>query len=246
MMAGPDPGRLFVVGLGPGDPDLMTLKAARIIAAAPLIAFFAKAGRRGHARGMVEGRLHPAAEELRFDYPFTTEVAVENPRYLAEMGAFYEACAETLAGRLAGGSDVALLCEGDPFFYGSAMYLYDRLTGAFPCEVVPGVSGMAGCWSRAGTPMTHGDDVLCVLPGTLDEASLVSRLRACDAAVIMKVGRNMPKIRRALAQASLTERAICVERGTMGDERITPLAAMPDGPAPYFSLVLVPGRRHAR
>ena len=239
-------GRLFIVGLGPGAPELMTLKAARLIAETPLVAFFAKAGRRGHARTVVEGRLHPAVEEIRFDYPFTTEIAVEHPRYLAEMGAFYEACAATLALRLERGRDVALLCEGDPFFYGSAMYLYDRLRERFPCEVVPGVTGMAGCWSRAGTPMTHGDDVLSVLPGTLDEASLVARLGACDAAVIMKVGRNMPKIRRALSEAGLADRAVCVERGTMGDERITPLAAMPDGPAPYFSLVLVPGRRHAR
>jgi precorrin-2/cobalt-factor-2 C20-methyltransferase len=242
----PAPGRLFVVGLGPGDPELMTLKAARIVAAAKLVAFFAKAGRRGHARSMVEGRLHPGAEEMRFDYPFTTEVAVESPRYLAEMGLFYEACAARLAARLEAGQDAALLCEGDPFFYGSAMYLYDRLRDGFACEVVPGVSGMSGCWSRAGLPMTHGDDVLSVLPGTLDEASLCARLAGCDAAVIMKVGRNMPKIRRALRQAGLTDRAICVERGTMGDERITPLAAMPDGPAPYFSLVLVPGRRGAR
>jgi precorrin-2/cobalt-factor-2 C20-methyltransferase len=239
-------GRLFIVGLGPGDPELMTLKAARLLAETPLVAFFAKAGRLGHARRIVDGRLHPAVEELRFNYPFTTEIAVGNPRYLAEMGEFYEACAATLASRLEMGRDVALLCEGDPFFYGSAMYLYDRLRESFACEVVPGVSGMAGCWSRAGTPMTHGDDVLSVLPGTLDEASLVARLGACDAAVIMKVGRNMPKIRRALCEAGLVDRAVCVERGTMGDERITPLAAMPDGPAPYFSLVLVPGRRHAR
>jgi precorrin-2/cobalt-factor-2 C20-methyltransferase len=239
-------GRLFIVGLGPGDPELMTLKAARILAETPLVAYFAKAGRRGHARGVVEGRLHPAAEELRFDYPFTTEISVEDPRYLAEMGEFYEGCARVLAERLEGGDDVALLCEGDPFFYGSAMYLFDRLTGDYPCEVVPGVTGMAGCWSQARTPMTHGDDVLSVLPGTLDETSLVQRLGHCDAAVIMKVGRNMPKIRRALGQAGLADRAVCVERGTMGDQRITPLAAMPDGPAPYFSLVLVPGRRNAR
>jgi precorrin-2/cobalt-factor-2 C20-methyltransferase len=246
MAAASAEGALFVVGLGPGDPDLMTLKAARVIAETGVIAFFAKAGRPGHARSIVVGRANPAAEELRFDYPFTTEVAVEHPRYLAEMGDFYEACAATVAARLREGRDVALLCEGDPFFYGSAMYLFDRLAPAYRAEVIPGVTGMSGCWASAGTPIAHGDDVLSVLPGTLDEADLVTRLRGCDAAVIMKVGRNLPKIRRALDQAGLAERAICVERGTMGDERITPLSAMADGPAPYFSLVLVPGRRRPR
>lgn len=239
-------GALFIVGLGPGDPDLMTLKAARVIAETAVIAFFAKTGKRGHARGIVEGRLNPTAEELCFEYPFTTELSVDHPRYLAEMGDFYEACAEAVAARLRDGRDVALLCEGDPFFYGSAMYLFDRLAEAYRAEVIPGVTGMSGCWARAGTPIAHGDDVLSVLPGTLDGPSLVSRLSHCDAAVIMKVGRNLPKIRRALTEAGLADRAILVERGTMGDERITPLSGVADGPAPYFSLVLVPGRRHPR
>lgn len=246
MAANSTGGALFIVGLGPGDPDLMTLKAARIIAETAVIAFFAKTGKRGHARRIVEGRLNPAAEELRFEYPFTTEVSVDHPRYLVEMGEFYEACAEAVAARLQEGRGVALLCEGDPFFYGSAMYLFDRLAEAYRVEVIPGVTGMSGCWARVGIPIAHGDDVLSVLPGTLDELSLVNRLRHCDAAVIMKVGRNLPKIRRALTEAGLADRAILVERGTMGGERITPLSALADGPAPYFSLVLIPGRRRPR
>ncbi len=240
------PASFFIVGLGPGDPELMTLKAARIIAAAPVVAYFAKQGRTGHARGIVDGQMLPGAEELRFEYPFTTEVAVEDPRYLAEMEAFYEACATRLAARLRAGLSVALLCEGDPLLYGSAMYLFDRLRTAYPAEVVPGVTGMSGCWSRASLPMTHGDDVLSVLPGTLDEVSLAQRLKLCDAAVIMKVGRNLPKISRALAAAGLFERAIYVERGTMEGERIVRLQEREDGPAPYFSMVLVPGRQRAR
>jgi precorrin-2/cobalt-factor-2 C20-methyltransferase len=240
------PGTLFTVGLGPGDPDLMTLKAARIVATAPVVAFFAKRGRPGNARTIVEGRLHPAAEELRLEYPFTTEVALDDPRYAAEIGAFYEASAARLAARLDAGQDVALLCEGDPFFYGSSMYLFDRLHGAYASEVVPGVAGMSGCWTRARTPITHGDDVLSVLPGTLDEDRLVAGLQTCDAAVIMKVGRNLPKIRAALARAGLADRAIYVERGTMAGERILPLSELDGAPAPYFSMVLVPGRQRAR
>ncbi len=157
------------------------------------------------------------ATELRFEYPFTTEIAVDDPRYLAEMGAFYEATASAIAQRLDAGQDVALLCEGDPFFYGSAMYLFDRLGSSHRNEIVPGITGMSGCWTRARLPFTHGDDVLTVLPGTLDEASLAERLTQCDAAVIMKVGRNLPKIRAALHSAGLDgSRHLCRARHDAG------------------------------
>lgn len=239
-------GALRVVGVGPGDPELMTLKAARILAGADVVAFFAKQGRPGNARRIVEGALNPAAEQLRLEYPFTTEVALDDPRYLAEMGDFYEGCAALLSERLARGCEVALLSEGDPFFYGSSMYLFDRLARDYANEVVPGVTGMSGCWAQAKLPICHGDDVLCVLPGTLEEVALTERLRGTDAAVIMKVGRNLPKIRRALETAGLLGRAVFVERGTMGDERITPLTQLGEETASYFSLVLVPGRQRAR
>ena len=239
-------GTLYSVGVGPGDPELLTLKAARILAAAPAHAYFAKRDRPSHAHAIAAAHLRPEAEALRFDYPFTTEVPVEDPRYAAGMAAFYEAASATIAARLESGASVALLCEGDPFFYGSAMYVFDHLAPRYPHEVVPGVTGMSGAWARAGLPMTHGDDVLSVLPGTLDADSLAARLRATDAAVIMKVGRNLPKIRAALAAAGRVEHALYVERGTMADERIAPLATLPDGPAPYCSLILVPGRQRAR
>ena len=189
-MAPPTPGMLYIVGLGPGDPELMTLKAARIIANVPVVAFFARRGRVGQARSMVEGRIDPKAEELRLEYPFTTEIGVRDPRYAIEIDAFYEVAAAAIATRLDAGQDVALLCEGDPFFYGSPLPVLDRLGALYPSEVIPGVTGMSGCWSRAGIPMVHGDDVLTVLPGTLDEDRLVERLGTSDAAVIMKVGRN--------------------------------------------------------
>ena len=182
---------------------------------------------------------------MRFEYPYTTEITVDDPRYEPALTSFYAASAEALAERLAAGLDVALLCEGDPFFFGSAMYLFDRLRTRFPTAIVPGVTAMSGCWAQAGLPMTHGDDVLTVLPGTLDASEMTRRLRDTDAAVIMKVGSNLPKIRTALDTAGLTARAILVERGTMADARMGPIAAAP-GAAPYFSLVLVPGRQRAR
>lgn len=239
------PGTLHVVGMGPGDPELLTLKAARVLAAAPVIAFFAKRGRQGHARRIAEGHLRSDAELLRFEYPYTTEIAVEDARYAPALTGFYEDCAALLAARLEGGADVALLCEGDPFFFGSAMYLFDRLRSGFPVAVIPGVTAMSGCWAEALLPMTHGDDVLTVLPGTLPQAELTRRLRDTDAAVVMKVGSNLPKIAAALEEAGLLPRAHLVERGTMADAHHVPLAEAGRA-APYFSLVLVPGRQRPR
>ena len=239
-------GTLFHVGVGPGDPELLTLKAARVLASTPAYAFFAKRGRPSHARTVAAAHLRPGAVPMRFDYPFTTEVPLCDPRYATGMAAFYDEAAAAIAARLEVGSSVALLCEGDPFFFGSAMYVFDRLAPRFTHEVVPGITGMSGAWARAGLPMTHGDDVLTVLPATLDGAELAQRLRGTDAAVIMKVGRHLPKIRRALWDAGRAEHAVYVERGTMAGERIASLLQAPDGPAPYFSLVLVPGRRGRR
>ena len=234
-------GRLVVVGVGPGDPELMTLKAARIVAAAPVVAFFAKRGSPGNARTIAGALVRAEAEELRLDYPFTTELPREDSRYCEALDRFYDDAASALAARLEAGQDVALLCEGDPFFYGSSMHIFARLGAAYPCEVVPGVSAMSGGWSRAHLPLVRGDTALAVLPGTLSAAALAARLAGGDAAVIMKVGRNLERIRAALATAGRLDGAVYVERGTMAGERILPLAAATE-PAPYFSLVLVPAR----
>jgi precorrin-2/cobalt-factor-2 C20-methyltransferase len=241
-------GTLYTVGVGPGDPELLTLKAARILAAVPCYAFFAKTGRPGHAIGIARAHLRADAEALRFDYPFTTELPPDDAAYRLAIDNFYETAAGTLSRRLDAGRDVALLCEGDAFFYGSAMYVFDHLAGRYRHEVVPGITGMAGAWARAMLPMTHGDDVLSVLPGTLDQAALTARLAATDAVVIMKVGSHLPKIRAALCAAGRDGDAVYVERATMAQERILPLADLPDDgrTAPYFSLILVPGRKRAR
>ncbi len=239
-------GVLHVVGVGPGDPELMTLKATRIIGAAPVVAYFSKRGRPGHARGIATACIAPNTRELRFEYPYTVEIDVTDPRYLDGMADFYAHCAETISTCLTQGQDVALLCEGDPFFYGSAMYLYDRLRERHPTSIVPGITGMSGCWSEAGEPMTHGDDVLSVLPGTLDEDSLTQRLLQADATVIMKLGRNLPKIRRALTRAGLSHRALYVAHGTMAEQKVQRLDTLDDAPVPYFALVLVPGRQRPR
>lgn len=238
-------GTLSIVGVGPGDPELMTLRAARLIGSASVVAYFCREKHPSQARTIAQAHIGPSAREMRLVYPFTTEISVNDPAYHQNMSAFYDQCAEQLAEELAADHDVTLLCEGDPFLYGSAMYVFDRLHVRCNTQVVPGIMAMNGCWSQAQAPMTHGDDVLCVLPATLPPAELASWLERADAAVIMKIGRNMPHVRQAIAQSGRMEDAVYVERGTQGAQVITPLAER-DGGAPYFSLVLLPGRKRVR
>ena len=234
-------GRLYGVGVGPGDPELLTLKAARLIAAADCVAHFHKAGNGSNARAVAAALIPAGAEELPLAYPVTTEIPKADAAYRAQIDAFYDASAAAVADRLSAGRTVVVLSEGDPLFYGSYMHLHVRLAHRFPTEVVPGVTAMSGCWSLAGVPIVQGDDVLAVLPATLDEATLSARLAGVDAAVVMKVGRHLAKVRRALATAGRLERSIYVERGTMAAGAVHRLADKPDDRAPYFSLVLVPG-----
>ena len=235
-------GRLYGIGLGPGDPELLTVKAVRLIQAAPVVGYFAKAGRRGNARAIVDRWMTGAAEELPLCYPMTTEHAFDSPVYVSVLAAFYDEACAAISAHLDAGRDVALLSEGDPLFYGSFMHLYMRLRIRYPVTLVPGVTGMAGCWAVAGEPMTWGDDTLSVMPGTLPQAGLVERLRGVDAAVIMKLGRNFAKVRAAVEEAGMLARAVYVERGTMQGELVMPLAEKIDGDAPYFSLILIPGQ----
>ena len=234
-------GTLHGIGVGPGDPDLLTVKAVRTIAAAPVVAFFAKNGRCGYARTIAARWLPERCVEIPLHYPVTTEIRFDDPAYATQLSRFYASAADRLAGHLEAGRDVALLCEGDPLFYGSFMHLYMRLRSQFTCAIIPGVTGMSGCWTAAGAPMTWGDDVLTVLPGTLPAEALAARLRLADAVVIMKLGQNMPKVRVALTEAGLADRAIYVERATMESEIIKPLRAKEDDEAPYFAVILVPG-----
>lgn len=240
-MSGAGQGRLYGVGLGPGDPELVTVKAAKLLATAPVIAFFAKQGSRGRARKILEPWLGAASEELPLFYPVTTEVDFCDPAYVDALRCFYESSAAAIAAHLRAGRDVALACEGDPLFYGSFMHLYIRLKQEFDVAIIPGITGMSGCWASAATPMTWGDDVLAILPGTLPQVDLARHLRQSDAAVILKVGANLPKIRAAVASTGKGERAIYVEYGTMENERLMPLCEKEDDAAPYFSLILIPG-----
>jgi precorrin-2/cobalt-factor-2 C20-methyltransferase len=234
-------GTLYGIGVGPGDVRYMTLRAAGLVRAVDTIAYFAKRGLKGNARSIVEPLVADGRPELRLEYPVTEEIPAADPEYQMRIARFYCESADAIAELLRAGRSVGLLAEGDPFFYGSFMHMWRRLAERFPVEVVPGVTGMSGCWTRANAPITWGDDILTVLPGTLPEAELARRLAATDAAVIMKVGKNLQKVRRAVAASGLMARALYVERGTMANERIVPLAEVGDGRGPYFAMVLVPG-----
>ena len=238
-------GKLIGVGVGPGDPELVTLKAMRALGEADVVAFFAKAGNSSHSRAIAAPHLRAGVTELPLYYPVTTELpSVQRRLSRRACRDFYDGAAAKIEAHLKDGRTVAVLCEGDPLFYGSYMHLHARLAPRFPTEIVAGVTGMSGCWSAAGMPIAQGDDVFTVLPATLPEAELARRLADADAAVVMKVGRHLPKLRRALACSGRLDRAIYVERGTMADAKMIPLAAKPDDEAPYFAVVLVPGWEH--
>ena len=235
-------GLLIGVGVGPGDPELMTLKAVRALEGADVVAHFAKAGNASNARATAAKYLKPGTREMQLLYPVTTESPTAEAAYRTAIDRFFDESAARIGELLAAGKVVAVLSEGDPLFFGSYMHIHIRLMGRFPTEVVPGVTAMSGCWSAAGLPIVQGDDVLTVLPGTLNQEELVRRLRQKEPTVIMKLGRNLPKVRRALVESDRLENAIYVERGTMHNERLMPLAEKTDDSAPYFAIVLVTNR----
>jgi precorrin-2/cobalt-factor-2 C20-methyltransferase len=235
-------GTVHGVGLGPGDPDLMSVRADRLVRGARHVAFFRKKGRAGQARRIVEGMLAPDAVEHPMEYPVTTEIPLDDPRYNEILSAFYADCRERLASLARTGEDVVVLCEGDPFFYGSFMHLFTRLQGVVPVQVVPAITGMSAAWTATGAPITWGDDVLTVLMGTLPEAELVRGMLDADALVVMKIGRNFAKIARALEQAGKADRAVLVEYAAMADQRVRPMAEAMGETLPYFSILVVHGQ----
>src|SRR5258708_7200754 len=219
----------------------MTLKATRALREADLVVHFAKTGCVSQARTIAASHLKAGTPELPLFYPMTSERPSNGSVYRDALREFYDDAAAILATHLDAGRAVAVICEGDPLFYGSYMHLHVRLAPRYPTQVIAGVTGMSGCWSAAGTPIAQGDDVLMVLPATLPEPELERRLKDADAAVVMKLGRHLPKIRRTLARIGRLERAIYVQRGSTRAAVMMRLADKGDDGAPYFAIVVVPG-----
>jgi precorrin-2/cobalt-factor-2 C20-methyltransferase len=223
-------GKLYGVGLGPGDPELMTLRAHRLISGAQVVAYPALAGAESFARSIAAGIIPKGAREIVMDVPMTT---AREPAQAA-----YDAGAAEIAAELEAGCDVVCLCEGDPFFYGSFMYLFARLSRRFEVEVVPGVTSVTACAARAGKPLVARNERLTVLPGPLTEEELRVRIEGAESVAIMKVGRHLAKIRGVIEALGYAGQAVYVERATLGDEVVCPLAEAPER-APYFSMILL-------
>ncbi|MBI1626372.1 precorrin-2 C(20)-methyltransferase [Comamonas suwonensis] len=235
-------GKIICVGLGPGDPELMSVKADRLLRNARHVAFFRKRGHPGKARQLVNGMLHAEVTEYPMEYPVTTEIPHDDPRYIAQLSDFYLGWQSRLT-ELTRSEDVVVLCEGDPFFYGSFMHLYVRLRQASVVlvEVLPGIPGMVGCWHATGIPVTWGDDVMSVLPATLPDAQLRQHMARSDALVIMKVGRHLGRIRGLLTELGKLDQGWLVINGTMADQQVMPLRDAPER-CPYFAIVIVHGQ----
>jgi precorrin-2/cobalt-factor-2 C20-methyltransferase len=230
-------GTLYGVGVGPGDPELVTLKALRILQSVPVLAWPAPEEGPSLAREIVAAHLPGTQREIPIRMPLLPA------RFPADD--VYDRAAIEIGEALSAGDDVAVICEGDPFFYGSFMYLFGRLASDHTIEVVPGVSSLTACAAALGAPLSAKNDVLTVVPGPLDADTMKQRLADADAAAIIKVGRHFDKIRGVIADLGLADNARYIERATMAEQRIVPLADVGDDNAPYFSMILVHKRREA-
>ncbi|MEU2025565.1 precorrin-2 C(20)-methyltransferase [Streptomyces sp. NPDC016469] len=239
-------GRLYGVGLGPGDPALMTLRAVEVIAEADVVAYHSARHGRSIARSIAAKHLRADHIEEALVYPVTTETTDHPGGYRGAMEDFYTEAAARLAVHLDAGRTVAVLAEGDPLFYGSYMHMHKRLADRYPTEVIPGVTSVSAAAARLGTPLAEGEEVLTILPGTLPEEELTARLAATDAAVVMKLGRTFPAVRRAFEASGRLAEARYVERATMAGERLGELADTDAGSVPYFAVAVLPSRIDAR
>ncbi|WP_066381689.1 precorrin-2 C(20)-methyltransferase [Anabaena sp. CA = ATCC 33047] len=225
-------GRLYGIGVGPGDPELLTLKALRLLRSAPVVAYQSATDKESIARGIVAQYLTGEQIEVGFHLPRALEPEKAKEIYDQEIA--------PIAEHLAAGRDVVVLCEGDPFFYGSFMYVFTRLSEQYQTEVVPGVSSLMACPVALGVPFTYYNDILTVLPAPLPAEELISQLLTTDAAAIMKLGRHFTKVRDILHQLGLASRALYIERATMSQQRIIPLDEVNPAEVPYFAMIVIP------
>lgn len=236
-MADRSPGTLYGLGVGPGDPELITLKAYRLLRAVPVVAYPAPEQGDSLARAIVAPHLPGGQIEIAMRMPMVAS------RFPAQE--VYDRASVEIGDHLAAGRDVAVLCEGDPFFYGSFMYLFGRMAAEVAVRVVPGVSSLTACAAALAAPLAARDDVLTVIPATLPAEVLAARLSDADSAALIKVGRHFPKVRDVLESLGLTGQARYVQHATMENQIVLPLDAVPPEAVPYFSMILVHRRGQA-
>ena len=235
-------GKIYGVGVGPGAVDLLSVRADKLVREAKYIAFFRKAGRAGHARQIASTLLSKDVIELAMEYPITTEIPLSDQRYTEVLSEFYKKYSNKIISLSQTGIDLVILCEGDPFFYGSFMHIYSRVKDKCPVEVVPAITGMSAAWTATDIPITWGDDILTVLMGTLDKTTLENQLQDTNAAIIMKIGRNLPKIKKALERTGRFYDAFIVEYAAMDKQTVQRLSDYNTENAPYFSIIILHGQ----
>ena len=226
-------GNLYGLGIGPGDPELLTLKAHRILTSVPVIAYPTMENGKALARAIVADFIRPEQIEIPMPLPFSVERSSQ-PHY--DIGA------EKIAEHLEAGRDVAVLCEGDPMLYGSFMYIFNRLSDRFHTEVIPGISSTFASAAMLGVPLTYRNDVLSIMPATLEADILRDRLAVADAAIIIKLGRHFAKVKAILEELGLFSRALYIERATMPNQTIIPIAAVDPDQVPYWAIVMIPSQ----
>jgi precorrin-2/cobalt-factor-2 C20-methyltransferase len=235
-------GKIYGVGVGPGAVDLLSVRADKLVREAKYIAFFRKAGRAGHARQIASTLLSKDVIELAMEYPITTEIPLSDQRYSEVLSEFYKKYSNKIISLSQTGIDLVILCEGDPFFYGSFMHIYSRVKDKCPVEVVPAITGMSAAWTATDIPITWGDDILTVLMGTLDKTTLENQLQDTNAAIIMKIGHNLPKIKKALERTGRFYDAFIVEYAAMDRQTVQRLSDYNTENAPYFSIIILHGQ----
>jgi precorrin-2/cobalt-factor-2 C20-methyltransferase len=229
-------GQLYGLGVGPGDPELLTLKALRLLRAVPVVAYPAPEHGNSFARSIVAAWIEGHQREIAIRFPMRPgPPPVE----------IYDGAAADLAAELEEGRDVALLCQGDPLFYGSFINVFTRLAGRYQIEIVPGVSSLTACAAAAASPLVSRDDTLAVIPATLDEDQIAVRLAAGESVAIVKLGRHIAKVRRVLDRLGLLDGAVCIEHATLPTQRVAPFACINPDLVPYFSMVLIAASRRA-
>ena len=240
----PGTGTLWGVGLGPGDSELVTVKAARLIGSADVIAYHCARHGNSIARSVAAPYLRGDQIEERLMYPVTTEGTDHPGGYAGALQDFYAESADRLADHLRAGRDVVLLAEGDPLFFSSYMHMHKRLAGTFRAEIVPGVTSVSAASAAVAIPLVEAEETLTVVTGTADEDELVARFRSADAIAVMKLGRTFTRVRDALDRAGRLDEAWYVERASTDRQRICPVAEVDPVGVPYFSIIVVPGRRN--